>query len=121
MLKISSTESVEPRKSRVGVNGDNRAGRDKRCKLDRKKTSDNEIDNKVHNKVDNEFNNEVDDKIDNEVDDEVGKKRQKTSKSKNLFKKLSKSKKMIGSDFLTSEARLVFTKLRQAFIKTSIL
>ena len=46
------------------------------------------------------------------------------SKSKNLtkFNKLSKSKKTIGSfDFLTLGTRLVFTKLRQAFIKTLIL
>ena len=49
--------------------------------------------------------------------DEIGKKGRKTSKSKNL----SKSKKTVGSDFLTSGARLAFTKLRQAFVKAPIL
>ena len=62
---------------------------------------------------------------DNEIEDnEVGKKDQKISKSKNLtkFKKSSKSKKMVRSlDFLTPKARLVFTKLRQAFVKAPIL
>ena len=38
-------------------------------------------------------------------------------KSKNL----SKSKKTVGSDFLTLGAKLVFTKLRQAFLKALIL
>ena len=41
-------------------------------------------------------------------DDKIGKKSQKTCKSKNL----SKSKKTIGSDFLTPRTRLAFTKLR---------
>ena len=49
--------------------------------------------------------------------DKVGRKGRKTSKSKNL----SKSKKTVGSDFLTPGAKLVFTKLRQAFLKTPIL
>ena len=43
--------------------------------------------------------------------DEVGKKGRKTSKSK----------KSVGSDFLTPGAKLAFTKLRQAFLKAPIL
>ena len=97
ILKIEgSYESLTwPGKGRVEVGDNNKAGRDG-SKLD-----ENEIDN-----------NEVDSgKI---GDDEVGKKGQKTSKSKNLFKfkNLFKSKKTIGSDFFTLRARLVFTKLR---------
>ena len=49
--------------------------------------------------------------------DEVGKKARKTSKSKNL----SKSQKTVRLDFLTSGAKLAFTKLRQAFLKAPIL
>ena len=48
--------------------------------------------------------------------DEIGKKGRKTSKSKNS----SKSKKMVRSDFLTPGAMLVFTELRQAFLKAPI-
>ena len=44
-------------------------------------------------------------------DNKVGRKGQKTSKSK----------KTIGLDFFTSGARLAFIKLKQAFIKASIL
>ena len=51
----------------------------------------------------------------NEVDDEVEKSSQKTSKSKNLFK-FKKTK----SGFLPSEARMAFTKLRQAFVTAPI-
>ena len=36
-------------------------------------------------------------------------------------KKLSKSKKRVGSDFLILEAKLLFTKLKQAFVKALIL
>ena len=43
--------------------------------------------------------------------DEVGKKGRKTSKSQ----------KTVGSNFLTPEAKLAFTKFRQAFLKTPIL
>ena len=50
-------------------------------------------------------------------DDKIGKKGWETFKSKNL----SKSKKMVGSDFLIPGVRLVFTKLRQAFVKAPIL
>ena len=51
-------------------------------------------------------------------DNEIRKKNQKTSKSKNL----SKSKKTIEfSNFFTTAARLAFTKLRQVFVKASIL
>ena len=61
------------------------------------------------------IDNKLDDEFDDEVDDEVGKKGWKPSKSKNLFK----SKKMeLG--FLTSGARIAFTKLRQSFIKAPI-
>ena len=35
--------------------------------------------------------------------------------------KMSKSKKIIGSDFFTFRARLVFTELKQAFVKAPIL
>ena len=49
--------------------------------------------------------------------DEIEKKGQKRSKPK----KLSKSKKIVGSlDFLILRAKLVFTKLRQAFVKALI-
>ena len=51
-----------------------------------------------------------DDKIDDEDDNKVKKKSQKN---------LSKSKKT-ESSFLTSGAKIVFTKLRQAFIKAPI-
>ena len=89
MLKTWSPESAKPIKGIVKANSNGRAGRDG-SKLD-----GNEVDG-------NEVNN-------NEVrDDKVGKKVQKTSKSKNLFK----SKKMVGSDFFTPEARLAFIKLR---------
>ena len=62
-------------------------------------------------------------KIDNsEVeDDKIWKKDQKTSKSKNLFKSqnLFKSKKT-ELDFFTFRARMVFTKLRQMFVRAVI-
>ena len=100
MLKTSgSTESsTRARKSEFGVDGDSRAGRD-RSKLDRSRIDNGEVE---------------DDKV---GDGEIRKKVQKLSKSKNL----SKSKKTIGSDFLTPRARLAFTKLRQVFVKTPIL
>ena len=75
MLKTSSIKSAKPKKDRVEFGDDKRA----RCyggKLD-----------------DNEFDGS---KIE---DDEIGKKGQETSKSKNL----SKSKKMVKSDFFTSK------------------
>ena len=102
MLKTSNIESIEPKKSRVKVSSDSRARNNSMCGFDRNKTGDNKVDNKIN--------------------DKIGKKGQKTSKSKNLFKskKLSKSKKMIGSDFFTPKARLVFTKLKQAFVKAPI-
>ena len=99
-----STKSAKPKKGGVGVGGDSKAGCDGKCKLDGKKTGDNE----------------VNDKDDNEVNNEIRKKGQKTFKSKNLFTKLSKSKKVIELDFLTSGTRLAFTELRQAFVKTPI-
>ena len=102
MLKTLSTNSAESRKSRVGVGGDSKAGRNGRYEFD-----GIEICN---------------DKIDDEVDNEFRKKGQKTSKSKNLFKskKLSKSKKTIELDFFTLGTRLAFTELRQAFVKAPI-
>ena len=95
MLKTLSTKSAEPKKGVVGVDDSSRARRDGgRSRIDDGKVDGNEIeDNKVEKKV------------------------QKLSKSKNL----SKSKKTVGSDFLTSRAKLVFTKLRQVFFKAPIL
>ena len=43
------------------------------------------------------------------------------NKVRKKVQKPSKSKKMIRLDFLTPEAKLAFTKLRQAFVKASIL
>ena len=96
MKTLENTNSLtRPGKSRVGIGGDSRARYDKRYKLDRKKTGDNEVDGKV----------------DDEVDDEIEKKGQKTSKSK----------KTVRSDFFIPSARLAFTKLKQIFFKTLIL
>ena len=97
-MKTLSTKSIEPRKDVVGVGGGSRARRDG-SELDGNKINGDEIDS-------------------GEVgDDKVGKKVQKLSKSKNLFK----FKKTVGSNFFIPGARLAFTKLRQAFIKVSIL
>ena len=94
MKTSESTESLtRPGKGGVGVSGDSRATRD-----------GSEIDG-----------SEID--SGEGRDDEVGKKAQKLSKSKNL----SKSKKTVGLDFLTLGANLAFNKLRQAFVKASIL
>ena len=89
MLKTLTTESAKPRKGGVGIAGGSKARRDR-----------------------NEFDG-------GEIkDDKVGKKIQKMSKSKTLFK----CKKTVGfSDFLTPRAKLSFTKLRQAFFKAPIL
>ena len=96
MLKTSSTKSAEPRKGVVGGGSDSGARRD-RGELDRSGMDNIEVDcGKVR-------------------DDEIGKKGRKTSKN------LSKSKKMVGLDFLTPRAKLAFTKLRQAFVKAPIL
>ena len=97
MLKTSSIKLAKPRKGGDGVDGDNKAG----CggsKINESGMNNIEIDS-------------------GEVDvDEIEKKVQKLSK--NLFK----SKKMIrSSDFLTFGAKLVFIKLRQAFLKAPIL
>ena len=94
MKSSGSTElSTQPGEGIVGVGGDSRAGR-----------GGSEIDgDKFHG---------------GEVEvDEVGKKARKTSKSK----KSSKSQKRVESDFFTPGAKLVFTKLRQAFLKAPIL
>ena len=92
MLKTSgSTESkTQSGKGGVGVGGDSRARR-----------GGKEIDGNGNDNVEvNGGKVEV---------DEVGKKVQKSSRSKNLFK----FKKMIrSSDFLTLEDELTFTKLR---------
>ena len=99
MLKTSGSKSSKPRKGKVGVGGDSRAGRGW-SKIDKSGMNDVEVDG-------------------GEVEvDEVGKKVQKLSKSKNL----SKSKKTVrSSDFFIFRAKLAFTKLRQAFIKAPIL
>ena len=101
MKILGSTKSkTQPGKGRVKIGSDSKARRDGRYKFDRSKIGGNKIDS-------GEGRN-----------DEVGKKSQKTSKSKNLFK----SKKMIGSlDFFTPRVRLAFTKLRQVFVKALIL
>ena len=93
MLKISeSTESkIRPSESGVGVSGSK--ARRGGSKLDGSRCDDNEVDG------------------DEVEDNEVGTKVQK----------LSKSKKTVGLDFLTSGAKLAFTKLRQAFLKAPIL
>ena len=86
-------ETAKFKKGEDGICGDSRAGHSK------SKMDDIEVDG-----------GEV--KV-----DEFGKKARKTSKSKNL----SKSQKTVGLDFLTLGAKLAFTKLRQAFLKASIL
>ena len=105
MLKTSkNTESMTwLRKGIVEIGSDSRVGYDKN-ELNISEIDDGEVDG-------------------NKVNDKIGKKRQKTSKFKNFFKskKLSKSKKTLGSDFLIFRTKLVFTKLRQTFIKSLIL
>ena len=91
MLQILSIKSAEPRKGVVGVDSDSTARRD-RGGLDESGMDDVEVDG---GKVE---------------DNEVGKKGRNSSKSKKTE-----------SDFLTSKARMAFTKLRQAFIKALIL
>ena len=96
MLKTSgSTESKTwPGEGRVVVGGSK--ARHEGSKLDRSELHNGDVDG-------------------GEVEvDEVEKKFQKC-------KNLSKSKKAVGSNFLISGARLAFTELRQAFIKTPIL
>ena len=97
MLKTSSTKSTKPRKDVVRVSVDSRAGRDG-GELDGSGIDNGEVDS-------------------GEVgDDEFGKKGENPSKSKNSpkFKKTE-------LDYLISGARRAFTKLRQVFIKASIL
>ena len=103
MLKSLSSKSAEPQKGVVEVSGGsrNRAKSVDKHKVDKDEFSDVEV------------NGEIDDEVDNEIG-----KNQKTSKSK----KLSNTKKTIrSSDFLTPGVKLAFTKLRQAFLKASIL
>ena len=91
-------KTIEPRKGGIGVGGDSRA-RHGGSKIDGNGMDNVEVDG-------------------GEVEvDEIGKKGRKTSKSKNL----SKSKKMVVSNFLTPGAKLAFTKLKQAFLKAPIL
>ena len=90
---------TQPKKSRVEVGNDSRAGHDKN-KLNKSGIDSIEIDGGEVGNV------------------EVEKKVQKTSKSKNLFKF---KKSVESSDFFTPRAKLAFTKLRQAFLKTPIL
>ena len=105
MLKTSESTKpiIQPGEGVVGVGSDSKVGCDG-SKLEEIEIDDGEVGG-------------------DEVDDEVGKKGQKKSKSKNLFKfkKLSKSKKMLKSDFFTFGAKLAFIKLRQAFFKAPIL
>ena len=96
MLKPLSTKSAEPKKGVVGVGGDSRAGCN-RGELDGSEMNNIEVDG-------GKFG-----------DDEVRKKGWKTSKN------LSKSKKTVGSDFLTPGARLAFIEWRQVFVKALIL
>ena len=96
MLKTLSPESAEPKKGVVGVSTNSKARPDK-GELNKSEIDDIEFDG---GKV---------------GDNEVGKKGRKMSKN------LSKSKKMIGSDFFTPGARLAFAKLRQVFVKALIL
>ena len=87
MLKTSGSikSATQPGKGVVEIGGYNRAGRDK-SKVDRSELDGGEVEN-----------------------NEVGKKVQKMSKSKNLFK----FKKTVESlDFLISRAKLAFTKLK---------
>ena len=104
MLKTSkSIESAKQlKKDIVGITVNTSARRD-RSKFDRSEIDDNEVGG-------------------SKVDNEVGKKCQKMSKYKNLFKfkKLSKSKKTLGSDFLILKAKLGLIKLRQAFFRALI-
>ena len=107
MLKISRSTKpfTQPGEGVVGDGNDSRARRNA-SKLDGSKLDGDEVDG-------------------GEVEvDEVGKKVQKMTKSKNSTnsKNSSKSKKTVGlSDFLTFGARLMFTELRQAFLKAPIL
>ena len=86
---------MEPKKSVSGIGGSSKAGRDG----SKSRINDGKVDG-----------NEVE-------DNEIRKKVQKLFKSKNSFK----SKKIIGSNFLTPRVKLAFTKLRQVFLKVLIL
>ena len=91
-------KTTKPRKSGVGVGGDSRTRRGG-SKIDGSGMDNFKVDS-------------------SEVEvDEVGKRDRKTSKSNNL----SKSKKTVISDFLTTGAKLAFSKLRQVSLKALIL
>ena len=92
ILKISSTILAKLKKDVVEIDGGSRA-RCNRSELDRSKIDSGKVDDK-------------------EVgDDEIRKN----------FQKSSKSQKTVGSNFFTSRTRLVFTKLRQVFVKALII
>ena len=93
MLKTLNTKSAEFKKGGIGVGEVRRTQRDGKCKIDKSGIDDNEVADKI--------------------DDEVEKKSWNPFKSKNL----SKSKKT-KSGFLIFEAKIAFTILKQAFIKT---
>ena len=97
MLKTLNTKSAKPRKGGVGVGDDSKARRNE-SEIDKNEMDDVEVDSgKVR-------------------DDEVEKKDRKTSKSKNLFK----SNKTVRLAFPIPGARLVFTELKQTFLKAPI-
>lgn len=105
MLKTLSTKSVNPKKNRVKVDNDAGGKFDSRDKFGDNKVSSNKVEN-------NEVKN-----------NKIAKKKnyQKTSKSKN-YQKTFKYKKMVNSlNFFIVGARLVFTMLRQMFLKVLIL
>ena len=97
-MKTLSTKSAEPKKGGARVGGDSKTVRD-RSGFNRSEMDNIEVDS------------------DQVGDKQIGKKAPKKSKSKNL----SKFKKMVGSNFFISKARLAFTKLRQVVIKALIL
>ena len=85
MLKTSNTKSAKLRKGIIGVSNSRKEYSNRAEPVGKDKIDDSEVE-----------------------DNEVRKKDQKTSKSK----KLSKFKKIVGSNFFTPGARLRFTKLR---------
>ena len=110
-----SIKSAKPRKDGVGVGNGSRTGRDGSEIDDRSEINGGEINGGEINGGEINGGEINGGEIRN---DEVGKKVQKPSKSKNL----SKSKKIVGFlDFLIPGAKLVFTKLRQVFLKAPIL
>ena len=100
MLKTSEGTESKTRSNEGGVEIGGSKARRGGCEIDGREIDDVEVDG-----------------VEVEID-EIGKKVQKFSKSKNS----SKSKKTVrSSDILIPEAKLVFIKLRQVFLKASIL